>query len=76
MNKTRLALLIFSLAGSISGLFAQAFNPINGTAYLVEIIEWTSNGEDKLAVMQSLLRSCTITFNSGNTVVSFGSGLK
>ena len=75
MNKTRLTLLIFSLAGSFSGLFAQAFSPVNGTAYPVEIIEWTSNGEDKLAVMQSLLRSCTITFNSANAVVSFGNGI-
>ena len=71
----KLTVLIFSLSGSVPGLFAQAFNPENGTTYPVEFIEWTLNDDDKLPVMQSLLRSSTITFNSENTVMSFGNTL-
>ena len=71
--------LIFSSIGfflcSISGLYAQAFSFTEGTAYPVEFVEWTLNGEDKLPVMQSYLRSGTITFNPDNTVMSIGNAL-
>ena len=75
MPKIKLAMLLFSLVVSISGLCAQAFNPVNGTAYPVEFVEWALNGEDKLPVMQSLLQSSTIIFNSDNTVMTFGNAL-
>ena len=48
---------------------------ILSTAYPIEITEWTSNGEDKLPVMQSLLCSGSIIFNSDTIVVSFGNGI-
>ena len=69
------AILIFSFMSSISGLFAQAFSFTEGTAYPVEFVEWTLNGEDKLSVLQSNMRSSAITFNSDKTVMSIGSAL-
>ena len=75
MPRIKLSVLIFSLIGSVSILYAQTFNPVNGTTYPVEFIAWTLNGEDKLPTMQSLLRSSTITFNSDKTVLSIGNAL-
>jgi len=72
MLKKLPTVLIFLLMVSVPGSFAQVFNPTNNTAYPVEFIEWIVNGEDKLPVMQSLLRSCAITFYLDNTVVSLG----
>ena len=75
MSRIKLTTLIFSLIGSVSILYAQAFNPVNGTAYPVKFDAWTLNGEDKLPTMQSLLRSGTITFNSDKIVLSVGNAL-
>lgn len=75
MTNVKWAALVFSMALSISGLYAQAFNPVNGMAYPVEFTEWTVKGEDKLRTMQSQLRSCVITFNPDTAVMSFGGAL-
>lgn len=75
MTNVKLTVFIFPLAVSISTLSAQALNPVNGTAYSVEFVEWIINGEDKLSSMQSNVRSSTITFNSDNVVVNFGNNL-
>ena len=75
MIKIKPAILFFLLACSISGLRAQTFNPIDGRTYPVEFITWTINGDDKLPVMQSYLRSGAITFNPDNTVINFGNTL-
>jgi predicted polyphosphate/ATP-dependent NAD kinase len=72
MTKIKRVIFVFLLVGSISDLYAQTFNPVNGTDYLVEFTEWTVNGVDMLPTMQSQIRSYTITFNLDNTVVSFG----
>jgi hypothetical protein len=67
--------LALSLFSSNSILYAQAFTPINGTAYPVEFTEWTLNGVDRLHEMESNLRSATITFNSNNTILNFRNAL-
>ena len=72
---TKIMLIIFLFTFLSSGLYAQGFNPVIGTAYPFEFIEWTLNGEDQLPRMQSLLRTCTITFNLNNTMVAFSNGM-
>ena len=74
MTRIKQTILLFLLS-AISGLHAQAFSLLEGTAYPVEFVEWTLNGEDKLPVMQSYLRFNTITFNPGYTVMSVSNTL-
>ena len=69
MAKVKLIMLLFAVLNT--GLYAQGFNPEIGTAYPFEILEWTFNGEDQLPMMQSLLRTSTITFNPDTTIVVF-----
>ena len=70
VTKLKSILLIFLFVDSISGLRAQSFDPANGTAYPFRLAEVTINGKDRSAAMQSNVRSCTITFNQDNTVIS------
>ena len=71
----KLAILILTFAGSVSRLNAQVFYPIDGIAYPIEFTEWILNGEDKIPVMQTYLRSGTIAFNSDNTIITIGNAL-
>jgi len=75
MTKIKPTPLIFLLALSVSGLGAQSFDPVNNTAYPFDLVEVTFNGVDRLAAMQSNVRSCAITFNADNTVMSVGNNL-
>jgi len=75
MIKRKPLLLIFLLALSISALYAESFDPVNGTAYPFDLVEVTFNGVDRSAAMQSHVRSCAITFNADTTVMSVGNGL-
>ena len=75
MINPRLTALLFLFTLFISGLHAQAFNPVNGTAYAVEFTDWEFTGNDRMAGMQGNIRSGTITFNRDNTVMSFGNAL-
>ena len=73
--KIKLTIIVISLMSSITVLGAQTFNPMYGTTYPIEIFEWIINGEDKFPVMKSNLRTCTIVFNSDNTIVKSSNAL-